>query len=164
MNFPTGNPEKEGLIVKNENWRKNLTELANNSFTGYIVTTIQGPEEMEEGVLAFSKGKAVACYYEYMQKATEISGEPAIKHFFNSLNAEHGIAEIYALTKQQVELITSFNETIKLPKEYSKLEWERFFSSEFSSKLSDTTIFEKKPKEESPMDILKRIGLGKLSK
>ncbi|MBN2127724.1 MAG: DUF2226 domain-containing protein [Candidatus Diapherotrites archaeon] len=163
MNFPLGKIIEDSIKI-NSDWRKKISDFDSQRFTGYIVITLQGIDGIEEGVLAFLHGKAIACFYEFTKFDLSVFGEKALPMFFNSLNAEQGIGEIHETSSQQIELIVAFNESIKLRKELSRNDLNKFFTSSFTSKYAKETIANALNEMESRSDIFKRVGLTNLNK
>lgn len=164
MNFPLGKIIQDSIKVTEFNWKQKINEFDSQKFTGYIVITLEGIDGIEEGVLAFLNGKAVACFYEFTKFELNLFGEKALPVFFNAFNAEYGIGEIHETTVQQIELIIAFNDSIKLKKDFSKNDLNKFYSNEFSAKYAKETLSDALNKMESRSDIFKRIGLSNLNK
>jgi hypothetical protein len=164
MNFPLGKIIVDSIKVNEFNWKQKLNEFDSQKFTGYIVVTLEGVEGIEEGVLSFLKGKAISCFYEFTKFELNFFGDSALPIFFNALNAEYGVGEIHETTSQQIELIVAFNESIKLKKDFSRNDLNKFFSNEFSVKYAKEALSKALTDLESRSDIFKRIGLSNLNK
>ncbi|MFH1588931.1 MAG: DUF2226 domain-containing protein [Candidatus Diapherotrites archaeon] len=164
MNFPVGKITDEEIKVNEFDWKKKLAEFESAQFNGFIVVTIEGVNGLEEGVLFFQKGNAVASFYEFTKFGLPVKGKKSLEMFFNALNAEYGIGEIHKLSTQQMELILAFNEDIKFDKPKNKRELMGLFTDRFSSIYARETLSEVLESIESKSEVFKRIGLTNLGR
>lgn len=115
MNLPADKPFKEGLKLKETDFKKLLVQLMQESFTGYLVLMVQGSEGIEEGILVMKNGLATGCYHELMKLSNYIFySDKAIAAFLNASALKKGIIDVFSLNLQQADLVLSFNEQIKL--------------------------------------------------
>lgn len=113
MNLPADKPLKEGLRLRELDFKKLVSGLMQEGFTGYIVLMAQGIQGIEEGILLLKNGLPIGCHHELMKLNYSFYGDKAVNAFLNASTAK-GIIDVFSLALQQVDLVLSFNEQIAL--------------------------------------------------
>lgn len=162
MNLPVGEMVKQAVNLKDFDYRKEMANLFDKGFSGYLVTTIEGFDGIEEGVLLLKKGDLVGTLYEYTNYAITIFGDIALPQVFNGLAADYGVIDVCALTNQQVDLVTAFNDKVKLSKPVNKKGIAKYFRNKFSTEYAEKALSEVLEKYESRKSIFKKFGLSEL--
>ncbi|HLC36414.1 MAG TPA: DUF2226 domain-containing protein [archaeon] len=163
MNLPVGTPKIQGKKVDGFKLIESSTDYLNQNFTGYIVMTIEAGNGLEEGILFFKKGEIVASIYEFSKHELILYGDKAVNLSFNAGAALKGIVDVYALTTQQIDLVTAFNEKTLLSEKIGLDKIRNFKVSFFNEKLAEESLKKVSGKEETKYEILKRLGLGKMA-
>ena len=162
MNLPVGDIIEENLILSEVDVKGLIEALIDRQFTGYIVNTIEGIAGIEEGVLLFKKGDLLGSFYEYTNHEKSIFGKNAIDPTFNSLAAEKGIMDIISLSSQQADLVTAFNDKIKIVQMFKRSELLGLVRRRFSTSFAQNTLKNVVGKGESRKSVLKRLGLSEI--
>ena len=84
MNLPVSEVIEQGTKTIDFNYRKKAEGLMLKEFSGYIVSTTDGFDGIEEGVLILRKGYIVAALYEILNYGITVFGDSSIKHIANS--------------------------------------------------------------------------------
>jgi hypothetical protein len=111
LNFPVGETT-EFLIPLSQFGLARLLEYQSRRFSGYVVATIDGYSGIEEGLLFLSDGRVAGCAYSLDAPDVTVFGRTALPFFLNALLAPVGVADVYALSRQQLELILALDEKI----------------------------------------------------
>ncbi|MBI5884947.1 DUF2226 domain-containing protein, partial [archaeon] len=154
---------KEALKLELAEFRQLLQQLMQEGFNGYIVLMVQGLQGIEEGILVFKNGQPVGCYHELMKLNHVFYSDRALNAFLNASAARKGIIDVFRLDLQQVDLVLSFNEKIKLseamksefPKKINELPLKEFSSSFIQEALQALPAEDKLTKTE----LMKKLGL-----
>ena len=162
MNLPVSEVIEQGTKTIDFNYRKKAEGLMLKEFSGYIVSTTDGFDGIEEGVLILRKGYIVAALYEILNYCITVFGDSSIKHIANSFMNKKGIVDVYGLTNQQVDLVTAFNDKIKLARPITKKEISKTYLDRFSEEFSKELLKEVISSHESKESVLKKFGLGRL--
>ena len=162
MNLPVGEVISRDLNLREMDIRRLLEGFFDKRFSGYIVATIDGFDGLEEGVLIFKEGALLASLYEYDLHGITVFGDTALPHVFNSFAAVYVVADIVSLSNQQVELVTAFNDKSKLLKIVSRGDVGRMIPKVYSSEYAKSVLTDVVKKEESKVDIFKKLGLSGL--
>ncbi len=162
MNLPVGEVKEEGLHLSEFNARAKVEALAESSFSGYVAATIEGYAGLEEGVLLFKKGQMVASAYEYLKYGITVFGDAALPQFFNALAAKFGAVDVVALTAQQADLITAFNDKMRLTGSFGSKDVPRLVAKAYTPEYARQVLSEVLRAGETKQEILKRLGLGSL--
>ncbi|PIU22642.1 MAG: hypothetical protein COT14_00055 [Candidatus Diapherotrites archaeon CG08_land_8_20_14_0_20_30_16] len=159
MNIPTGKPIIKNVALKNLNCQNMISDLSAKKFNGYICITIKDKFGYEDSFLVFQDGIIKGAYHTFLDKNKENFGDNAMKLFMSTLVVQFGTLDVYALTKEQTELILTFNEKIKTTpiKEYKYLS--QFVTPKYREEIIGTTEGE----NESKYDLFKKIGLGNIN-
>ena len=162
MNLPLSDVIEQGKKTAEFDYKSRLNSCLGGDFSGYIVLTIDGFDGMEEGVLIFRKGYLSAGLYEFLNYGITMFGDSSLKHTFNAFLNDKGIVDVYGLTNQQVDLVTAFNDKIKLTRPVTKGDASKLFALKYSSELSKELLKEVLQKQESKDEVLKKFGLTSL--
>jgi len=163
MNLPAGKTVKK-LETGKADFVNEISQLMKSFFTGYVVITIEGYSGIEEGILFFNKGQLVGASFEYPKFETTVFGDSAAKQFFNALAAKYSVADVCELSKQQLELITTFNEKIILDREITGKNLLKLVPKEYTPEYAKKTLGKALEKQESMRSVFKRAGLSVLDK
>jgi len=164
MNLPVGDILEEGLPLKDFKPRQTLELLSDKLFSGYVVCGSEGIDGMEEGVLLFKKGEVIAAIYEYCKHRQDSFGNDALPQVMNSFLAPCGIVDIISLGLSRVDLVTAFNDKITLSKTIPKKDIPKYLPKSYTRNFAEKELKGLAKEEKSSYDILKRLGLGQLSK
>jgi len=162
MNLPVGDVIEDNLILSEIDVKGLIEAFVDKQFTGYIANTIEGIAGIEEGVLLFKKGELLGSFYEYLNYDKIIFGKEAVEHAFNSLSAEKGIMDILSLTTQQADLVTAFNEKVKVSIKFKRSDLQGLIRRRFSTSFAENIIKSTDGKSESRKSVLKRLGLSEI--
>ncbi len=162
MNLPVGEAVKQSVALKDFNYRKEIEGFFNSGFSGYLVTTVEGFDGIEEGVLLFKEATLVGALYEYTNYGITVFGDIALPQVLNGLVADYGVVDVYRLTNQQVDLVTAFNDKVKLSRTVGKRDITKYFKKKFSSEYAEKTLSDVLKKYESRESIFKKLGLSGL--
>ncbi len=162
MNMPVGEVISRNLNLREMDLRRLLEGFFDNKFSGYMVNTADGYDGLEEGILIFREGTLLAALYEYDLHGITVFGDSALAHVFNSFAAVYVVADIVSLTNQQVDLVTAFNDKSKLQKNVSKGDIGRLIPKVYSAEYARGVLTDVVKKEESKVDIFKKLGLSGL--
>jgi len=160
MNIPTGKPIIKGLALKNLNYQSMIQDLITKKFNGYICLTAKDNFGYEDTFIVFQEGVVSGAFHSFLDKAKENFGDNAIKLFMSCFTLKLGTLDVYALTKEQTELILTFNEKIKnMPiKDIKYLN--QFVNSKYRDEIIGNSNINV---EETKYDLFKRIGLGNIN-
>ena len=159
MNLPVGNVIKEGVNLKDVKFKNIISTLIKESFTGYIILTVEGYSGIEEGMLLFRKGNMIGSIFDYSKFEVTVYGDSASEHVFNASQAGFGLFDICALSIQQVDLVTAFNEKVKLDTHITTKNLNKFISSKYDEKYAKKVLAKALTKEETKYDVFKKLGL-----
>ncbi|MBI4044089.1 MAG: hypothetical protein HY392_00080 [Candidatus Diapherotrites archaeon] len=165
MNLPIGEVVEQGLDLYELAVRELLESFIDRGFSGYLVATIQGFSGMEEGLLLFRQGVLTGAFFEYLSNNQAVHGDYSLQQVFNALAAEKGVVDIVALSVQQVDLITAFNDKLKISTPLDKSKLSRYFVKKYSEKFAAEALanaVNPKTKGDSK-NIFKKLGLDVLS-
>ncbi len=159
MDLPAGQKLEEGLKTEDIKAESKIIALIKSNFTGYLICTIKGYAGIEEGVILFKQGTIIGAFYDYINKDKELLGANAIERAFNCLLAKKGIIDIVALTSQQIDLITAFQEKILLKEPMDIKKVSRAIPSKYSEHYAKQALEGSKAEEKTRFDIFKRAGI-----
>ena len=162
MNLPSGKTVERNLEVAKTDFAKKIAELMENEFNGYLVVTVEGYSGIEEGVLFIKKGGIVGASFEYPKFEVAVFGDAAAKQFFNALGSQHGVGDVCELSKQQLELIITFNEKTALVKEITQRDLKKLVQKEYTAEFAKKTLGKALERQESKYNIFKKVGLPEL--
>ncbi len=162
MNLPVGEAIEQGIRLPDFDEKATLEMLADKMFSGYVVVTVEGFKGVEEGLLLIKKGAIVGALYEYTKHEITVLGDSALPQAFNAFAAKNGIAEIYSLSNQQVDLVTAFNDKIKTAQEIGKRSLGKYLAKKYDISFAEKTLEGVVSEHESKKDVFKRLGLSGL--
>lgn len=162
VNLPVGDIISKGLNLKEIDVRRLVEGLYEKAFSGYLVATLYGFDGVEEGILLFKDGALIAAIYEYELYGITVFGDSAVPHVFNSYAADFIVADIVALSNQQVDLVTAFNDKSKLQKPVQKGDVSRLMAKTFSKELARSVLTHIVSSTEDKAGIFKKLGLAGL--
>lgn len=166
MNLPSGNVQKQGLILKENNVKSLIQNLIDEKFSGYVSLMIEGFDGFEEGTLLFKKGFGVASVFEYLKFDITVIGDLALIHFLNAAGASYGIIDVIQLSDLQVDMSVAFDEKIKLSAALDRKGLEKYAVGKFDPSLAQKALQEavslKTSKDSSKKELFKRFGLGEM--
>lgn len=161
MNIPQGKPILKNTALKGINYQNMLTDLINKKFNGYICITIKDIFGIEDSVIILEDGIIKGAYHNFIDKSKDIFGDDALKIFMSNITANIGTIEIYSLSKEQTELVLTFNDKLKtypikdmkILNQYSNLK------VKYNLNLEEN----KESNVETKYDLFKKIGLGNIN-
>ncbi len=101
MKIPLGSLLKGNLAIERVDFHKLIQTLAEHNFTGYLVMDLMTNNGMEEGILLFKDGDAVASEYLYLARSQSLTGRSALREVMNAC-ASMGVFDIYSLSQEEV--------------------------------------------------------------
>ena len=158
MDLPLGTSLRSGLKARETDILQILSNMVSKGFSGYIISTIEGYNGIEQGMLLFKKGRVTGAYYEFVSHSVEVSSDPAVRLILNSFLAKHGVIDINALTIQQIDLITAFQEKILASENIDEKKLAKIFPKSFNSELAKQYV-KQKAEETTRFDVFKQTGL-----
>ncbi len=159
MDLPAGQKLEEGLKTSELKAESKLLSLMEARFTGYAIVTIEGYKGIEEGVLLFKQGAIIGSFYDYVNRDMEMLGDDALSRALNCLLARKGIMDVVALTEQQLDLITAFQEKILVKEPLDSKKVPRLIPAKYSENYAKQAMEGKKGEEKTRFDIFKRAGI-----
>ncbi len=161
MNLPTGVVKVSSRNVRSFEAKRELDELSQSNFSGYVIESLFGLFGLEESCLLFKNGAGTGAIYEYYGIKTTLQGDEAVLHVLNAFSAEHGVLDLVELTSQQADLVTAFNAKLKLSKPIQKGQFRGLVKEQFDSSLGQGVAKQAKPEAEATKESLfKRFGLA----
>lgn len=158
MDLPLGTSLRSGIKTRETNMQQIIVNMLTKGFSGYIVSTIEGLHGIEQGIFLFKKGSILGAYFEFVSRSVEVSGDSAVKLVLNSFLAPKGIIDINALTVQQIDLITAFQEKILISEEIDTKKLSKIYPKKFDSELAKKYIKEEGA-EKTRFELFKQTGL-----
>jgi len=159
MNIPTGKQVIKGVPLKNLKYENMLLDLCSKNFNGYICLTAKDNAGYEDSFIVFEDGKIMGAYHNFLDKKKDSFGEDALKRFMSSFDSSFGVIDVYALTKEQAELILTFNEKLRI----SPTKDIKYLNQLKNPKYREEVFGDKNTNEITKYDLFKRIGLGNIS-
>ena len=156
MNIPVGSLVVGKLSSKSIDAKKMLQDLINKSFNGYISITTLEENGFEDGMIVFEDGIIKGASHNFLFKNKSKFGQDALSFILNIFASNYGTIDIFKLTKEQVELILTFNEQIKTQTIKNLSNINNLFKTKYDSSLLGI----KQNDEKSKYDLFKQIGLG----
>ena len=158
MNLPAGSPVELGINLKEVDLKGTLNNFFTANFSGYACVTIDGYDGVEEGVIVFKAGHPIAFSYSYLKHDKNLSGVQALPRAFNAFRARNGVMDVFATTKEQLELILSFNSDAVLKQVLTQDELDRLTGAPYTEGYAVQVLGRKE--EISKRDVLKKYGLS----
>lgn len=155
MNIPQGKSIIKNTSTLKLNYESMLNDLILKKFNGYVCLTVKDKLGFEDGFLVFQEGNIKGGFYKLLDKNKDYYSENAIKFFMSSIK-NPGAIDVYSLTKEQTELLLTFNEKIR-NKPINSIK----YLKEFSTNNNKEELFVEE-KEENKYDLFKKIGLGNI--
>jgi len=159
--------QKQGLILKENNFKNLLAGLIEEKFSGYVALAIEGFDGIEESTLLFKKGFGVACVFEYLRFDITVISDLALSHCLNAAGADFGIIDVVQLSELQVDMSIAFDEKIKLSTALDRKVLDKFNIGKFDASFAQKTLREaidlKTPSESSKKELFKKFGLGQMN-
>lgn len=152
MNIPEGTPIAKNLSTLKLNSESMLNDLFLKKFSGYVCLTINQNKSYEDGFIVFQDGILKGSYYTFLEKNKDYYGDNALAFFMRGIKVL-GTLDIYSLTKEQVELLLTFNEKIRI-KPINSIKYLNDFTN---NNITEELVV--KEKEENKFDLFKKIGL-----
>lgn len=162
MNLPVGEIIEENLALDELDVRGLISALVEKQFTGYIVNTVGGTAGIEEGVLLFKHGILVGSFYDYSNYGVIVFGKDAVAFVFNSFAAQKGVVDIMSLSTQQADLITAFNDRLKLTITFKKSDLLGLIRANYDSGFAQKALANVVDNGETRKNVMKRLGLSEL--
>jgi len=160
VNIPSGKQIVTKLTIKDINAKSMLKDLLAKKFNGYITITINEKFGFEDGIIIVSQGFIKGAHYLLLKENKDIFGEDAFRLSLNAFAAKNGTVDVYQITREQVDLMLTFNEKTKIPEiaDITKIDslFPKSYNPEFVARFSD------QKQESSKFELLKRIGLGNI--
>ena len=163
MNLPVGNVLKEGVNLKDVKFSNIISTLMKEAFTGYLVLTVEGYSGIEEGLILFRKGKIIGSIFDYSKFQVTVYGTSALEQSFNSSNVPFGVFDICALSTQQVDLVTAFNEKIKIEITVTAKNLNKLISKKYETKYAKKVLANALKREETKFDVFRKLGLSSIN-
>ena len=162
MNVPVGSVVENCVEIAGFNLQSKAVELSRKGFSGYIALTIEGHTGIEEGLILFRNGEITGSVYEFLKLGQVFFSGDALQLSANASRALHGIVDVIELSKQQAELVIAFNDKMGFERPVQAKDLSRLMQSIYDIELVKKFVGGKLRKEESKLDILKRIGLKEI--
>jgi hypothetical protein len=158
VNIPSGEEVVKNLEVKGIKTSSMIKDLNNKKFNGYVSITIREKFGFEDGVIIFKDGEISGSYYNFLLKNKELYGKDAFTFVMNAFGAEFGSLDVNKLSKEQVELMLTFNEKSKFELKLKDLQ------KKIKTKYDENLVSQEigiDVKDEK-YELFKKIGLGNL--
>lgn len=159
MNIPTGKPIIKNVALKNLNYSSMLSDLMAKKFNGYVCLSVKDKFGYEDSFLVLEEGIVKGAYHTFLDMQKDSFGDNAIKLFMSTILSKIGTLDVYSLTKEQAELILTFNEKIK----NNPIKDIKYLNQFANSKYKNEIININETQEETKYDLFKKIGLGNIS-
>ena len=159
INLPSGKVVETGVPITEVDLHATLDNLFNASLNGYLCLMIQGTDGIEEGVLIFKAGHPVAGAFEYLKYGQVVLAEEAIIRIFNAAAAKLGILDVFALTKEQVDTVLSFNGKAVFKRLMKKQEYDRMKVTTYSDTYAKKDLSSLPATKATKEDVLKKYAL-----
>lgn len=163
MRLPAGQRIAQEKNLAEIDFPMMLYGLIEEEHTGYVVVTSKTELGIEEGLIILRQGVIAGSYFEFMKFDVTFYGEKALPHVFNAVKAEKGIVEVYSISMHELDLVTAFNEDLKVEKEYSQRDLENMAQESYNLELSEEALKDKISKGATKHDLLMGMGLGSLT-
>ncbi|MBU0635762.1 hypothetical protein KKE06_01935 [Candidatus Micrarchaeota archaeon] len=164
LNYPVGDPIEEGLELEKIEPHSFLAKLFVPNFSGYVVITLEGYSGIEEGVLFFQEGTGVGAAFSYDSFDTAVFGDTALNSFFNGLAAKKGVADVFKLSKQQVDLILALDERTAIRTPLVQDMVSKKIRNQYNASFAQAAVRGLDTVVTHSSDLLKKIGLGEMAK
>lgn len=158
MDLPLGTSLRSGIKTGETDLLQVLVNMITKGFSGYVISTVEGTSGIEQGMLLFKKGEVNGAYYEFISQGIEVSGDSAVRLVLNSFLAKNGVIDINALTIQQIDLITAFQEKMLISENINTKKLNKIYPEKFDQKLTEKYT-KKESSETSRFEIFKQAGL-----
>ena len=162
MNLPVGRVIEQGLDLPELAVKELLESFMARGFSGYVVNTIIGYSGIEEGMLLFRQGVSAGAFFEYFSVDKTFFGDYSLQQVFNSFAAEKGVVDIVGLSIPQVDLITAFNENIRLSVQFDKRDFLKYFTKSYSTDFALQVLQQTSSEGKDNRAIFKKLGLSGL--
>lgn len=159
MNIPTGKPLVKQVSLKKLNYNNMLSDLFVKKFNGYICLTIKDKYGFEDSFIVLEDGIVQGAYHKFLNYGKENFGDNALKLFMSSFNSSLGTLDVYSLTKEQAELILTFNEKIKNTPIKDIKTLNQYNNPKYKSDIIGTLD---QNTSDNKYDLFKQIGLGNI--
>jgi len=159
MNIPTGKPVIKGMALKSLNYQNMIQDLITKRFNGYVCLTVQDKFGYEDSFIVFEDGIISGAFHSFLDKSKEDFGDIAIKLFMSCFASGIGTLDVFALTKEQAELILTFNEKIKT----NPIKEVKYLNQFVNSKYRESFFDSNNNVETNKYDLFKSIGLGNIN-
>lgn len=165
LNYPVGELLDQGLELAGSLQSASfVSKFFGSSFVGYVVVTLEGFSGLEEGVLFFREGFAVGAAYSFDAYDVAIFGDQAMSAFLNALSAQRAVADSVHLTKQQVDLVLALDQRTAVSRPWSGDGLEKKIPVAYNPAFAMRAAKGLTQVITPASDIMKKIGLGELSK
>ncbi|NPA76492.1 MAG: DUF2226 domain-containing protein [Candidatus Diapherotrites archaeon] len=114
MNIPAGDVVTHAAPLDPPKFLDLLKDLGKRSFNGYVAWVGEGLDGLEEGVVVFLNGQAVAVGYTQLKYNKAYDGEQAVAPAMNVIRAKNVVYSVVSLTVPKVNLILAFNDKAKI--------------------------------------------------
>lgn len=161
MNIPSGKQIVKNLSLKKLDYASMLADLIQKKFNGYICLTVNDKYGFEDSLFVFEDGIIKGSHQNFLNYEKEVFGDEAIYFFINNLKLEFGNIDVFSLTKEQTELILTFNEKMKTSPIADTKSLNKFASSSYKENFMSKVM--KHGSEDTKYDLFKQIGLGNLN-
>ncbi len=161
MNIPSGKQIVKNVALKKLDYANMLSDLIQKRFNGYLCLTINDKYNFEDSLLVFEDGAIKGAYSKFLNYEKEAFGDSAISIFLNNLKLEIGNIDVFSLTKEQTELILTFNEKMKTTPINDTKSLNKFVNSSYKENFMSK--FMKQGSEDTKYSLFKQIGLGNLN-
>ncbi len=161
MNIPSGKQIVKNLTLKKLDYANMLSDLIQKKFNGYICLTVNDKYGFEDCIFVFEDGIIKGSYVKFLNYEKEAFGDSAVSIFLNNLKLELGNIDVFSLTKEQTELILTFNEKVKTTLIPDTKSLNKFVSSSYKENFMSKVM--KQSSGDTKYDLFKQIGLGNLN-
>jgi len=159
MNIPSGKQVVSELATSGVDPKKMLGDLMKKNFNGYVSVTCKERFGFEDGFVILENGVIKGSYYKMLKNQKDAFGKDALALLLNAFGSGFGTIDIFMLTKEQVDLMLTFNEKVKFEaSDLSKIK--DLFKNKYDPNLLGNYI--EVQETTSKYDLFKKIGLGNI--
>ena len=162
LNYPVGDLKQAGVLLSKTNPVFLFSDLMDTNFSGFVVLTIEGFSGIEEALVFFREGNLVGSVYSYDRPDIAVFSKTALDSSFNAFLAKHGVLDVIALSRQQIDLIFALDERIGIPVGFQKSALQASLTGQFSEAFGQKALNASPSESASRHDLLKRLGLSEL--
>jgi len=162
MNIPIGEVVEQHKSFSEIAPFERLEKILDSDFDGYFVATIEGISGLEEGLLLVKEKKIVGAVFDSLRLNKQVYGPLALRLVFNLFKARKGVFDLNKLSRQQIDLIIAFNDSITLLKPVEKQLLSKLEPDSYQEALVSKILELELESSASKHNLLKKLGLGSI--